>query len=356
MAEVANLLADYPRQNLAAYLTAILSFIQEKRKKKGFFSRKEEVLDSIRVGYIPLKRVSVDGLSMVVDRLCSLEPLYSLEDVGAWESAVSTLRAALDHRTFASRVSALTSFRPPSEEVRLRGIAPSFLFPLLSRTTEVDLCIRVDHECDPLSFGELRSLMGRVEELESSLLRITRLASEVRLSCDEIVRKLDSWMERYPPDSNLRREYQHERSRIEGACSSLISRIEGAARTYEELIRTLRSAPPVEEVLLPVFLVETRGKVRRRFLIANLRFKAPGLTHKIKDLLGKFDSLFEETEVNRRLSSILRVDRIEWGANLLSEDIREIVYGELAILQEEGFINDEYIDSIAGLISKSLLR
>ncbi len=355
MAEVVNILLDYPRHNLAAHLTAILSFIQEKRKKKGLFSRKEEVLDSIRLGYVPLKGVSADGLSVVIDRVCSLEPVYRLEDVRAWESALSTLRTALDHRTFASRVSALSSFRPPSEEVRLEGIAPSFLFPLLSRTTEVDLCFQVSRECDPLSSREVRSLMGRLDELESSLRRLTRLASEVRFSCDEMVRELDLWIERYPPDSSLRREYQHERSRIEGACSSLISRIEGAARAYEELVSTLRSAPPIGEILLPVYLVETKGKARRRFLVSNLRFKTPGLTHRVKDLLGRFDSLFDETEVNRRFSSIIRVDRIEWGSNLLSEDLREIVYGELAILQEEGFIDEEYVDSIAELLSKSLL-
>lgn len=356
MAQVVSILTDYPRQNLAAHLTAILSFIQEKRKKRGLFSRKEEVIESIRLGYIPLQGVTADGLSVLVDRLCSLEPVHRLEDVGAWESALSTLRTAMDHRTFASRVSALSSFRPPSEEVRLRGIAPSFLFPLLNRTTEIDLCMQIDGKCDPLSSKEVRSLMSRLDELESSLQRLTQLVSEVRLSCDEIVRELDSWIERYPPDSNLRREYQHERSRTEGACSTLVSRIEGAAKSYEELINTLRSAPQLEEVLLPVYLVETRGKVRRRFLISNLRFKTPGLTHRIKDFLGKFDSLFEETHVNKRLSSILRVDRIEWGDNLLSEDIREIVYGELAILQEEGFVDEEYVESIAELISKSLLQ
>ncbi len=356
MAKIVNILTDYPRQNLAAHLTAILSFVQEKRKKKGLFSRKEEVIDSIRLGYIPLEGIAISGFSVLVDRLCSLEPAYRLEDVRAWESALSTLRTAMDHRTFASRVSALSSFRPPSEEVRLLGIVPSFLFPLLNRTTEVNLHLRVDRKCDPLSSDEVRSLMNRLDELNSSLQRLTQLVSEIRLSCDEVVRELDSWIERYPPDSNLRREYQHGRSRIEGACSSLVSRIESAAKPYEELINTLRSAPQLREVLLPVYLVETRGKVRRRFLVFNLRFKTPGLTHRIKDLLGRFDSLFEETHVNKRLSSILRVDRIEWRENLLSENIREIVYGELAILQEEGFVDEEYIESIAELISKSLLQ
>ncbi len=355
-ADVVAILSDYPRQTLAAHLTAILSFIQEKRKKKGLFSRKEEVVDSIRVGYIPLEGVRGDGFSVVVDRLCALEPEFSLEDVGAWESALSDLRAIMDHRTFASRLKALSDFRPPVERVTLRGIAPSFLFPLLTKTAPVQVNMEGERRCEPTSSEGFLSAISRLDDFERRQGEFQRLASGLKLLCDEVIGDLDSWLERYPPDSPMRREYQEERRRISSSCSSLTSRLEGAARAYGELVSTLRSAPPLKQVLLPVYRVQTRGKASRRFLISNLRFKRPGLTYKIKDLLGRFDSLFEETGVSRRLASILRVDAIEWGPNLLTEDMREEIYGELAALEEEGFADEEYADSIAELISKSLLR
>ena len=165
-----------------------------------------------------------------------------------------------------------------------------------------------------------------MDELRKAAVRLRQLASEVRLVGDNIAREADLQIERYPPDSAAGRKYRRYRDRVLSSCRSLVSLLEAAASSYEGLLETL-TAPPIDEVLLPVYLVETRGKARRRFLIANLRFKRPGLVYKLKDLLGRFDSLFDETELNRKL----------------------------AILEEEGFVDDEYIEAIADLISKSLL-
>lgn len=362
MAKILNLISDYPRQGFAPYLTAIISFLQEKRKKKGIFSREEEVIDSIRVGCIPLKsvQVSIDGskVSVIEDPSCSLEPIFELEDYEAWKSVLSGLGSFMDIERFSSKVLALSSFKPPKREVRLRGIAPSFLFSLLSNVVEVDLCpdSGVSRECDPLSTSQFKSLLNELPVLRRSYEEMGSLASEVRFICDEKVKELDSYIERYPPDSPMRKRYQRERGRIEGSCSTLISRINSAVKWYMELINTISSAPSIDDVLMPVFLVETRGKERRRFIITNLRFKSPGLAYKMKNIFGKFDSLFDETGVSRRFSSILHTEAVKWSSNLLDDDVRELVYGELALLQEEGFINEEYSDSIADLISKSLLR
>ena len=128
MVRVVNLLSDYPKQGEAAHLTAILSFIQERRKKRGLFSRREEVIGSIRRGILPLKRGVKGRLSLICDGVCALEPTFTLEDVPSWEDAISSLRS-LDPEASPSRAEALASLRPPSKIVRLRGVLPSYLFP-----------------------------------------------------------------------------------------------------------------------------------------------------------------------------------------------------------------------------------
>lgn len=352
MAKVVNLISDYPRQELAAHLLAVISFIQEKRKKKGFLSRKEEVIDAIRLGYIPLKGVSRDNLSLIVDGLRSLEPSFILEDVSLWESAIRSIRT-LDHRTFVSKASAFASFRSSARNVVLRGILPSYFFPLLNDTSEVEIEPPTS-SCDPLSSRELKEIVSVLDEIERSAIRFRELASEVRLAGEDIVRDIDSRIEMYPPDSTMRKEYRRERDHVVSSYTSLASRLERAATQYEELLQTLTSAPPVKSILMPVYLVETKGKERRHFLITNLRFKRPGLTQKIKDFFGRFDSLFDETIISKRLSLILKVECIPWGPNLLTEDVKDLIYGELASLEEEGYVDEDYIEAIAELISKSL--
>ncbi len=355
--KVISLLTDYHRQEEASQLLAIISFIQEKRKKKSFWSKKEEVLKSIRKGFIPLRSFSFDNFSLILDDLCSFEPIFRLEDVSSWENAILTLEG-FDYKSFISKASSLASFRPLTRNIKLSGVLPSNLFHLLNYVREMNLePPRIEAKCDPASSPELKDLMSRdeIDSFERAALKFRELASKVRLMGERLAKELDSWIDRYPSDSSLNKEYRREKERVVSAYNSLSSRLEEAARQYEMLVSTLTSAPRIKKTLMPVYLVETKGKAERRFIIANLKFKRPGLGHRIKSFFGAFDSLFEETDSNRKISSILRTDRISWSPNLLSEEIKEPIYGELARLEEEGYIDEKYSRSIADLLSKSLL-
>ncbi len=355
--KVISLLTDYHRQEEDSQLLAIISFIQEKRKKRSFWSKKEEVLKSIRKGFIPLRSFSSDNFSVILDDLCSLEPVFRLEDVSSWENAILALEG-FDYRKFISNANSLASFKPPVRNIRLKGVLPSELFRLLNNVREVDLEFpKTEATCDPMSYPELRELMSKdkIDSFERTALKFRELASKVRLIGERLAKELDSWISRYPSDSSLGREYRRDKGRVISAYNSLSSRLEEAARQYEMIVSTLTSAPQIEYVLMPVYLVETRGKNRRSFIVANLKFKRPGLGYKIKNFLGAFDSLFEETDLNRKISSILRIDRISWGPNILSEEIKEPIYGELARLEEEEYIDERYTQAIADLLSKSLI-
>ncbi len=353
--KVIDLLTSYPRHGEESRLLAIISFIQEKRKKGGFWSREEEVLRSIRKGLITLRPFSSGHLSVIVDELCSIEPIFRLEDVSSWEDALRSLDDS-DYKAFISTAISLSSFRAPARNIRLRGIFPSSLYSMLVNSRGVDIEPPKMGSCDPISLPEFKELSSRdkIDSYEKTALKFREMASRIRFIGERLAQELNSWIDRYPADSPSRREYLRERDRIVSASNSLASKLGELAKQYEMLISTLTSAPSVNYIIMPVYLVETKGKDRRKFVIANLRFKRPGLSHKIKNFFGTFDSLFEETDLNRELSSILRIDRINWGPNLLSEDIKEPIYGELARLEEEGYIDEKYTQAIADLISKSL--
>ncbi len=356
MARIVNILSDYPRQDENAELLAIISFIQEKRKKKGIFSRKEEVISSIRRGIIPIYQLEGDAFSFLYDGLCAFNTSFSLQDVGSWEHALHTLwRAHDNYLDFLSHIRALRRFSPPTREIVLRGLVSSKLYVLLRNVREGDVQAPRDRCSPDQVLRDILPIVAKLDEFTEYAVRFRDLASRLRSLGESVRISLDDMTRSLPPDSGLRRRYQATKEEIRSVVADIADRLEEAAAQYENLINSLKSAPSIDKVYLPVYLVETKGKKQRSFIISNLRFKAPGLTYKIKGIFGKFDSLFDETRINRVISSILDPTSVEWSSNLLTEEIKDGIYAELARLESDGYIDEDYVGAVAELISKSLL-
>lgn len=353
--KVVNILSDYHRQGIDAELTAILSFIQEKRKKKGFFRRREEVISSIRRCLVPIVGVEVEGFYLLCDGFEAFSPSYRLESVKSWETEVLSALHGENEVEIAEGLELLGKLSPLPLTVKLEGVMPSEVFLLLENTRDEEADVQVPTKEPSERLVKALSRIPDLEELRSCATKMRELILRVQEMGDRLDMTLWEQISRLPENSEIRKRLEFTRSRLRAGMVEATRRMEEAAEEYERLMKTLTSAPQLDLVVLPVYLVETRGRERRRFFISNLRFRRPGMLQRVEKAFGRFDSLFDETDINRALSSCVAVERIPWGPNLMTEELEEVVYGELARLQEEGYIDEDYIEGIAGLISKSLI-
>ncbi len=330
---LAPFIIDYSREGEGPEFLAVLSYVEEKRKKKGFFSRGEELIEYIGKGHLHVRHYEGEGISLLYDPECRsnlsirLIPIETFKALENWVPGPS----------------------PPyingGRELILRGMIP----PPLVKLVEMGKPKKVP----PPSRDCLEVIIDQVRRLDLEKLReeIRRL-NEIRSSVESAVSAYLASLRAVEASSDQKGEspYRGIILRTESALNVIRSKIDEQISARERIIRAL-NAPPLEGAV-PYYVVRTKGAKRRTFVVAALRFRGKDIGFKLKGLFGKFDSLFEDSSftgiVSRSLSGVN-----EAGPNLLYRVDKEAFIEEFALLQEEIDVDYKYLDALIYLFTKS---
>ncbi len=318
---LAPFLLDYPRSGEGAEFLALLSYVEEKRKKRGFLSGGEELIEYVGKGHLHVRAYRGEGFSLLYDPECRflyslrLAPLEELKIFESW--ALNPL------------------VQPPRvrrREVRVPGLVHPSLADLLRAGREGSL-ERPSDDCLDSILGMLEGL--KPERLEEEIKEIR----EIKMRVEGVAAPLKA----------LELVKQGKGGRARDNLSTVRFALSREEEARQELIEAL--SPPLVEGAVPYYVVRTRGAKRRTFVVSALKFRGKDVGFRVKGLLGRFDSLFEESRFTRLISSSLKVE--EAGPNLLDGIDQEEVIGEFALVQEEVGVNYKYLDSVIYLLNRS---